>query len=230
MSAKIATLVNDCDWLGFLVSLRTRVKICGITRAEDALLAAHLGADALGLVFYEASKRAVSLAQAQDIRKTIPAFVSVVGLFVNPSTTQVQSVLAGLHLDCLQFHGDESADFCESFGLPYIKALRVAPGLDIPALIKEYSGASAVLLDAWDPLQAGGTGKQFDWSLAAHCVQHSKVPIVLAGGLEAANAAQAITEVKPWALDLSSGVESKPGLKDPQRLTAFFDEVNRVRI
>ncbi|MDP3517958.1 MAG: phosphoribosylanthranilate isomerase [Pseudohongiella sp.] len=208
---------------------RTRVKICGITRPQDARLAATLGADALGLVFYAGSKRAVNIEQARQIRAVIPAFVSLVGLFVNPAQKEVESVLAGVHLDCIQFHGDESPEFCASFGVPYIKAIRVAPGLDVPALIDTFSSACAILLDAWDPVQAGGTGKQFDWSLAAQCVQQSDLPIILAGGLEAANAVQAINDVKPWALDLSSGVESEPGVKDPQRLTAFFDEVNRVR-
>jgi phosphoribosylanthranilate isomerase len=206
------------------------VKVCGITRPEDARLAAKLGADALGMVFYAGSKRAVSLEQAEHIRTIVPAFVSVVGLFVNPTKKEVESVLAGVHLDCLQFHGDESPEFCASFSVPYMKAIRVAPGLDVPALIRNYSSACAILLDAWDPVQAGGTGKQFDWSLAEQCVQQSDLPIVLAGGLEAANAAQAISQVRPWALDVSSGVESEPGVKDPQRLTAFFDEVNRVRI
>ena len=213
-----------------VVPSRTRVKICGITRSQDALLASQLGADALGLVFYAGSKRAIGLERAQQIRAALPAFVSLVGLFVNPSEKEVESVLAGVHLDCLQFHGDESPGFCASFAIPYIKALRMAPGLDVQALIQCYSGACAILLDAWDPRQAGGTGKQFDWSLAAQSVQQSELPIILAGGLEAANAAQAITQVRPWALDLSSGVESEPGCKDPQRLTAFFDEVNRVRI
>lgn len=215
---------------GMVVPSRTRVKICGITRTQDARLAASLGADALGMVFYAGSKRAVSLEQAQQIRAVLPAFVSLVGLFVNPSQKEVESVVAGVHLDCLQFHGDEAPEFCVSFGMPYMKAIRVAPGLDVPALIRKYSTACAILLDAWDPVQAGGTGKQFDWSLAERCVQQSELPIVLAGGLDAGNAAQAITQVRPWALDLSSGVESEPGIKDPQRLTAFFDEVNRVRI
>ncbi|TFH72345.1 phosphoribosylanthranilate isomerase [Gammaproteobacteria bacterium LSUCC0112] len=212
---------------------RTRVKICGITRPADARLAAQLGADALGLVFYAGSKRAVSIEQAQQIRAVVPAFVSLVGLFVNPTQKQVESVLADVHLDCVQFHGDETPAFCASFGVPYVKALRMAPSLstadDVLTLIEQYATASGILLDAWDPLQAGGTGKQFDWSLAAQCVQQCELPIILAGGLEAGNAALAIDQVRPWALDLSSGVESEPGLKDPQRLTAFFDEVNRVR-
>jgi phosphoribosylanthranilate isomerase len=221
------------DQVGSVVPSRTRVKICGITRPEDARLAARLGADALGLVFYAGSKRVVSIEQARQIVAVTPAFVSLVGLFVNPSQKQVESVLAVVHLDCLQFHGDETPEFCASFAVPYLKALRITPALssaaDVLALIEQYSTASAILLDAWDPLYAGGTGKQFDWSLAAHCVQQSELPIVLAGGLDAANAADAIARVRPWALDLSSGVESEPGIKDPQRLTAFFDEVNRVR-
>jgi phosphoribosylanthranilate isomerase len=216
-----------------VVPSRTRVKICGITRPADARLAAYLGADALGLVFYAGSKRAVSSEQAQQIRAVMPAFVSLVGLFVNPTQKQVESVLANVHLDCLQFHGDESPEFCASFAVPYLKALRMSPALssaaDVLEVINHYPTASAILLDAWDPLQAGGTGKQFDWSLAAQCVVQSELPILLAGGLDAANAADAIKQVRPWALDLSSGVESEPGIKDPQRLTAFFDEVNRVR-
>lgn len=212
---------------------RTRVKICGITRPEDAVLAARLGADALGLMFYEGSKRYISLEQAQAIRSVVPAFVSLVGLFVNPSREQVENVLKAVHLDCLQFHGDESPEFCESFNVPYLKVLRMAPDLDdaaVEALIASHPKANAILLDAWDPLQAGGTGKTFDWSRAAACVQRSPLPVILAGGLDADNAARAIETVRPWALDLSSGVESEPGIKDPNRLQAFFDEVNRVRI
>lgn len=213
------------------VTSRTRVKICGITRVSDARLAAELGADALGLVFYAGSKRVVSIRQAQQIRAAVPVMVSLVGLFVNPLRQQVDEVLTAVHLDCLQFHGDETPEFCASFGLPYMKAVRVAPGLDPAELIAAHTaaGACAVLLDAWDPVRPGGTGKQFDWSLAEQCVQRSALPIVLAGGLEAANAAQAIRQVRPWALDLSSGVESEPGVKSPERLHAFFDEVNRVR-
>lgn len=209
---------------------RVRVKICGITRPEDALLAASLGADAIGLVFYQGSKRAVSVQQAQMIRQVLPAFVSLVGLFVNPDRTQVLKVMSELHLDCLQFHGDEQSDFCQSFGMPYIKALPVRPDQDPLLEIRSHVQASAILLDAYDPQQAGGTGKQFDWAVARHCVQQSPLPVVLAGGLSASNAAQAINDVRPWALDLSSGVESEPGVKHPERLKAFFNEVNRVRI
>lgn len=210
--------------------VRVRVKICGITRPEDALLAASLGADALGLVFYEGSKRAVSLQQALQIRQVLPAFVSLVGLFVNADRKQVMGIINELHLDCLQFHGDEDAVYCQSFAMPYIKAIRVQTNQSPLPEIQTHMQASAILLDAYDPQQAGGTGKQFDWSVARECVRQSPRPIVLAGGIDADNAAQAINEVKPWALDLSSGVESEPGLKDPERLKAFFDEVNRVRI
>ena len=213
--------------------MRTRVKICGITRPQDAMSAVKHGADAIGLVFYAPSPRCVSVETAKSIVQALPPFVTVVGLFVNAEESDVRQVLAQVHLDVLQFHGDETPEFCASFAVPYLKALRITPALssaaDVLALIEQYSTASAILLDAWDPLQAGGTGKQFDWSLAAHCVHQSELPIVLAGGLDAANAADAIARVRPWALDLSSGVESEPGIKDPQRLTAFFDEVNRVR-
>lgn len=209
---------------------RTRVKICGITRPQDARLAAQLGADALGLVFYANSPRGLSLQQAQDIRAAVPAFVSLVGLFVNPERKQVDDILAHLHLDCLQFHGDEEPGFCQSFAMPYMKAVRVRSGADPLPSIKIHRLASAILLDSYDPEQAGGTGKKFDWSVARHCVDRSPLPIVLAGGLTPDNVAHAIKEVHPWALDLSSGVESEPGIKDPQRLQTFFNEVNRVRI
>lgn len=209
---------------------RTRVKICGITRPADARLAAQLGTDALGLVFYAGSPRGLDLQQARAIRAAVPAFVSLVGLFVNPERNQVQDVLAHLRLDCLQFHGDEPPEFCQSFAVPYMKAIRVRSGIDPLPAIKRHSQAAAILLDSYDPEQAGGTGKTFDWTVARHCVDRSPVPIVLAGGLTQDNAVRAIKEVHPWALDLSSGVEKKPGIKDPQRLQAFFNEVNRVLI
>lgn len=212
---------------------RTRVKICGITRPSDALAAAQAGADAMGLVFYPASKRAVSTTQAAVIQSVTPVFVSWVGLFVDPEPEEVNRVLSQIRLDCLQFHGDETAEFCESFGLPYMKAIRVKPGPDGMAAdprpeITAHPNASAILLDAYDPAMPGGTGKRFDWRVARQCVEASEVPIVLAGGLKASNVRKAISDVQPWALDLSSGVESEPGLKDPALIDAFFDEVNRV--
>jgi phosphoribosylanthranilate isomerase len=213
---------------------RTRVKICGITRPQDARQAAWSGADALGLVFYPPSKRAVSPARAAVIASVTPVFVSMIGLFVNPDKNDVREVLKQVRLDCLQFHGDEDANFCESFGMPYMKAVRVKTGqsglTDPLQEAAAHPRASAILLDAFDARQPGGTGKQFDWEVARRCVEQCSVPVVLAGGLKAANVAQAITQVRPWALDLSSGVESEPGLKDPDKLQDFFQEVNRVCI
>ncbi|MEZ5528200.1 MAG: phosphoribosylanthranilate isomerase [Gammaproteobacteria bacterium] len=207
---------------------RTRIKICGLTRVEDTQLACDLGADAIGLNFYPGSKRFLTLEQARRIRTSIPAFVSAVGLFVNPERSEVESVLEALHLDCLQFHGDESPGFCRSFALPYMKVIRVREGLDIKEEISKYSDSSAILLDSYDKNAFGGTGLRFDWEVARRCVQDKLARIVLAGGLRADNVAAAIAQVQPYAVDVSSGVESAPGVKDTQCLKAFFDEVNRV--
>jgi len=207
---------------------RTRVKICGLTTVEHARVAAALGADAIGLVFYAASSRHVSLQQAVQIRAALPAFVSVVGLFVDPSEGEVESVLKALHLDCLQFHGGETAAFCRSFGVPYMKALRVRDDLDISSEMSKYSDSSAILLDSFDKNAAGGTGTTFDWQVARRCVQESGASIVLAGGLDASNVAEAIRLVQPYAVDVSSGVESAPGQKSTQRMQDFFDEVYSV--
>jgi len=209
--------------------LPTRVKICGITRAEDAELAVRLGADALGLVFYQASKRAVTVAQAQAVRHGLSAFVTLTALFVNADSAEINKVLAQVRIDCLQFHGEETPEFCASFGIPYMKAIRVQHGLDVVALAEQYRHASAILLDSYDPHQAGGTGHSFDWAVARDCVQRCEVPIVLAGGLTAQNVAAAIKEVQPYAVDVSSGVESVPGLKCPDKMQAFFKEVYRVQ-
>jgi phosphoribosylanthranilate isomerase len=209
--------------------LSTRVKICGITRVEDAELAVRLGADALGLVFYPASKRAVTVAQAQAVRHRLSAFVALTGLFVNADSAEINAVLAQVRIDCLQFHGEETPEFCASFGMPYMKAIRVRQGLDVVALAAQYHHASAILLDSYDPHQAGGTGLSFDWAVARDCVQRCGVPIVLAGGLTAQNVAAAIKEVQPYAVDVSSGVESVPGLKCPDKMQAFFKEVYRVQ-
>ncbi len=208
--------------------MRTRVKICGITRPEDGLQAAALGADAIGLVFYEKSSRAVSIDEATQIQRALPAFVSVVGLFVNPEASQVHQVLQQVHVDCLQFHGEETPAFCESFGLPYMKAIRVREGLDIKLEISKYSKACAILLDSFDKNSAGGTGLQFEWSIAQEIVLAGCERIVLAGGLSSENVARAIRQVRPYAVDVSSGVESAPGYKSPERLTAFFHEVRSV--
>lgn len=208
---------------------RTRSKICGITRIEDALQAAAAGVDAIGLNFYAASKRVVTLQAADAIQRSLPAFVNTVGLFVNPEAEAVTTVLASMHLDLLQFHGEESADFCRSFGLPYMKAIRVRPGLDVKAEIRRYQDAAAILLDAWDAEQAGGTGLQFDWSIASQCVNESAQKIVLAGGLDSSNVGEAIRQVRPYAVDVSSGVEEAPGIKDSRKIIAFMQEVCRAQ-
>lgn len=208
--------------------LRTRVKICGLTSVEEAVLAASLGADAIGLVFYPQSKRALSVASAVPIRQALPALVSVVGLFVNPTEAQVETVLKQLHLDCLQFHGDETPQFCASFGLPYMKAIRVRDGLDLDREMSKYTTSSAILLDSYDKLSAGGTGTRFDWEIAARAVKSTEQRIVLAGGLDAQNVAAAIRQVHPYAVDVSSGVESAPGRKSSERMQAFFNEVKSV--
>jgi phosphoribosylanthranilate isomerase len=208
--------------------LRTRVKICGLTSVEEAVLAASLGADAIGLVFYPRSKRALSVDAAVPIREALPAFVSAVGLFVNPTEAEIETVLKHLHLDCLQFHGDESPQFCASFGLPYMKAIRVRDGLELEREIAKYTTSSAILLDSYDPHFAGGTGTRFNWEIAAGAVQAGEQRIVLAGGLDAQNVAAAIQQVQPYAVDVSSGVESAPGRKCLERMQAFFSEVKSV--
>jgi len=207
---------------------RTRIKICGLTSVDDALQAAELGADAIGLVFYPRSSRALTAQKAGSIRKALPAFVNVVGLFVNPTEAEVELVLKHVHLDCLQFHGDEPPAFCSSFGLPYMKAIRVRPELDLLSEIAKFSNSSAILLDSYDKHVAGGTGTSFDWAIAQQCVVQTEAKIVLAGGLDAHNVAGAIRQVKPYAVDVSSGVESAPGKKSPERMREFISEVYSV--
>lgn len=205
---------------------RTRVKICGITRPEDGIAAALAGADAIGLVFYDKSPRAVDIQQAQAICAALPPFVTKVGLFVNASPEFVSSVLAAVPLDLLQFHGDEAEDYCSGFGRPYLKALRMKPGVDLAAAARNYASAQALLVDAWHEEQYGGTGATFDWSLLGAAVRNER--LVLAGGLNPANVARAIEQVRPWAVDVSTGVESAPGIKDKGRIEQFISEVQRV--
>lgn len=202
-----------------------RSKICGITRIEDALIAAEAGADAIGLVFYAMSPRAVSIQQARDIVATLPAFVTTVGLFVNASREELNDVLAGVALDLLQFHGDESPAECESYRRPYIKALRVKPGDDIAQLAAPYAKARGILLDTYVPGVPGGTGAAFDWSLVPSGLLQ---PVILAGGLSAANVQAAIEQVRPYAVDVSGGVEAGKGIKDAAKIRAFMQAVGRV--
>ena len=204
---------------------RTRVKYCGITRCEDALLAARLGVDAIGLVFYSESPRSVSIEQAQAILSGLPAFVTSVALFVNAEADLVKSVLEAVPIDLLQFHGEESARYCEGFSRPYIKAIRVSPETDIAQAASEYDRAQALLLDSCIPGQAGGTGQSFNWDLVPGNLSK---PIILAGGLSAENVAEAIVRVRPYAVDVSGGIESSKGVKDPEKMTYFIQEVIEV--
>jgi phosphoribosylanthranilate isomerase len=199
-----------------------RSKICGITRIEDALSAAEAGADAIGLVFYAKSPRAVSVQQARAIIAALPPFVTTVGLFVDASRQELDKILAAVPLDLLQFHGDESPAFCEALQRPYIKALRVKPGDDLAAQVAAYGQASGVLLDTYVPGIPGGTGEAFDWSLVP---QGLNKPIILAGGLVAENVAAAIRQVQPYAVDVSGGVEAGKGIKDAEKIRAFMRAV-----
>lgn len=202
-----------------------RIKICGITRIEDALAAAQAGADAIGLVFHAASPRAISPEQAAAIVRALPPFVSSVGLFVDATEARVNEVLRQVPLDMLQFHGDEPDEFCQRFARPYLKAVRVRPGDDINALAAAWPGASGILLDSYKPGVPGGTGETFDWSMVP--AQRSW-PLILAGGLQADNVRQAIELTAPWAVDVSGGVEAVRGIKDPAKINAFIQEVKRV--
>lgn len=202
----------------------TRIKICGITRVEDALAAAQAGADAIGLVFHAASPRAVSIEQARTIVKALPPFVTTVGLFVDAAEETIRSVLDQVPLDLLQFHGDEPDTFCQRFARPYIKAVRVRPGDDLDALAANWPGASGILLDSYKPGVPGGTGETFDWSMIP--AQRSWT-LVLAGGLQSQNVRQAIDLTAPWAVDVSGGVEATKGIKDIDKINAFIHEVKR---
>lgn len=199
-----------------------RSKICGITRIEDALLAVDAGADAIGLVFYAKSPRAVTAQQARAIIAQLPPFVTTVGLFVDVSRCELNEILELVPLDLLQFHGDESPADCDGFQRPYIKALRVKPGDDIAAQVGRYQNASGVLLDTYVPGIPGGTGEAFDWSLVP---QGLAKPIILAGGLHAGNVAAAIAQVRPYAVDVSGGVEAQKGIKDAEKIRAFMQAV-----
>ncbi|MCW1937453.1 phosphoribosylanthranilate isomerase [Pseudomonas sp. MDMC_285] len=203
-----------------------RSKICGITRIEDALAAVAAGADAIGLVFYGKSPRAVGVEQAAAILQALPPFVTAVGLFVDMPRDQLQQLLQRLPLDLLQFHGDESPADCEGHGRPYIKALRVRPGEDVAAAMAPYSGARGILLDTFVEGVPGGTGASFDWSLVP---ENATKPIILAGGLDAGNVAAAIRQVSPYAVDVSGGVEASKGIKDAGKIRAFVQAVRDAR-
>lgn len=202
--------------------MRTRVKICGFTRVEDAVFAAHAGVDAIGLVFYPPSPRNVEIEQAVKIVNALPAFTSVVALFVDEKEARIREILARVSIDCLQFHGDEPADACRIYHKRYIKAVRMLDGIDIGALALHYRDAAGLLLDAYHANARGGTGSQFDWGLVP---KRLALPIILAGGLDVTNVKQAIQTVRPYALDVSSGVEAEKGVKDPLKIAAFIKQV-----
>ena len=196
---------------------RTRIKICGITRAEDAVAAVRGGADAIGLVFYEPSPRCVTIDQARALCRAVPPFVTVVGLFVNAERGFVRHVIDALPIQTLQFHGEEREMDCNCYGLPYIKAARVRPGLDLVEYARLFPSAQGLLLDAHVEGYGGG-GRIFDWSLIPGRLP---LPVVLSGGLDAANVAQAVRQVRPWAVDASSGVEVAKGIKDARKIAEF---------
>lgn len=204
---------------------RTRVKICGITRPQDASEVVAAGADAIGLVFYPPSPRAVTIEQAQAAIAAVPAFVTVTALFVNPSVEEVQTVLDAVRIDLIQFHGDEDDGFCSQFNRPYIKAIRVRQASDMVEACVRFPGALSLLLDSYKPGVPGGTGETFDWSLVPDDLNK---PIILAGGLSPDNVASAIADVAPFAVDVSGGVEASKGIKDAGKIQAFMNEVYRV--
>jgi len=206
--------------------VRTRVKICGITRPGDGVDAAKAGADAIGLVFYPKSPRYLSAERAIEIRDALPPFVQTVALFVNADAAQVSQVLGRVKPSLLQFHGDETPEFCGQFGVPYVKACRVQPGVDALQYLQPFARAAAWLVDSFVP-EYGGVGESFDWSLVPRGLAR---PLILSGGLEQKNVARAIQAVHPWGVDVSSGVESAKGIKDAGKMSAFVAEVRNADV
>jgi phosphoribosylanthranilate isomerase len=205
--------------------MRTRVKICGITRPGDARAAAQAGADAIGLVFYPPSPRYLGTERAVEIRDALPPFVQTVALFVNPDAAQVAQVLGRVRPSMLQFHGEETPEFCAQFGMPFVKAARVRPGVDALEYLRPFSRAAAWLFDSHVP-EYGGVGESFDWAL----VPVTDRSVILSGGLSPANVAEAIRRVRPWGVDVSSGVESAKGIKDAAKIAAFIAEVRNADV
>jgi len=206
--------------------MRTRVKICGITRAEDARAAARAGADAIGLVFFPPSPRYLSTERAVEIRDALAPFVQTVALFVNPDAAQVAQVLQRVRPALLQFHGEETPQFCSQFGTPFVKACRVKPGVDALEYLRPFSRAAAWLFDSHVP-EYGGVGEAFDWSLVPATRER---PVILSGGLSRENVAEAVRRVRPWGVDVSSGVESAKGIKDAAKIAAFIAEVRNANV
>ena len=222
----LAALLVSSPFLGGQVAIRTRVKICGITRLDDALQAAELGVDAIGLVFYPKSPRYLTATAAAQWIHRVPAFVTVVGLFLDADPAFVDDVLAEIDLDMLQFHGVETPADCRRHHRPYIKALGMgSAGTDVLAQARSHAHARGMLLDSHAPGEAGGRGLRFAWD---EIPAERPLPLILAGGLDAANVADAIRQVRPWAVDVSSGVERAPGIKDPQRMREFMEMIRRA--
>jgi phosphoribosylanthranilate isomerase len=206
--------------------VRTRIKICGITRAQDARSAAQAGADAIGLVFYPPSPRYLSVERAVEIRDALGPFIQTVALFVNPDAAQVAQVIGRVRPALLQFHGEETPEFCAQFGTPFVKACRVRRGVDALEYLRPFSRAAAWLFDSHVP-EYGGVGETFDWSLLPETQER---PVILSGGLSRENVAVAVRRVRPWGVDVSSGVESAKGMKDAAKIAAFIAEVRNADV
>ena len=208
------------------MTMRTRVKICGLTSVDDVQTVVNAGADAVGFVFYEPSPRHVDIEQATELAKKVPAFVTKTALFVDPEIEYIEQVLASVDIDLLQFHGSETAEFCEQigqrFGKSYIKAVRMQADTDLHALSQSYSGSAGLLLDAYVAGVPGGTGEQFNWNWIP---SNLTKPVILAGGLNAGNVSDAIAKVTPWAVDVSGGVELSKGIKSPEKIQQFIKKV-----
>ena len=207
------------------MATRTRIKICGFTQVDAALHAAHAGADAIGLVFHPPSPRHLELANARAIVQALPAFVSSVALFVDAAVDVVQTVIEQVRPDLLQFHGDETPAYCRQFNRPYIKAVRVRVGLDLLQYASRFDDARGLLLDTFVSGEAGGTGLSFDWRLIPPVLS---LPLILSGGLSSANVGAAIQQIRPWAVDVSSGVEISKGIKDAAKVAQFIAEVRNA--
>ena len=205
--------------------MRTRVKVCGITRVADALAAAEAGADAIGLVFYPPSPRHVEIGQAVEIVRQLPPFVTTVALFVNAEDRVIADVVRDVGVDLLQFHGDETPAFCARHGRPWLRALRMRPDIDLRQEAESFGAARGLLLDAYRPGVPGGTGDTFDWQRVP---QDLAPRVILAGGLDPANVGSAVQALRPYAVDVSGGVEAEKGIKDPDKIRAFIDEVRRA--
>lgn len=205
--------------------MSVRVKVCGITRSEDAIAAVQCGVDAIGFVFWPHSSRYIDPESARRIAEVIPPFICTVGVYVDPDAAWVEETARAAKLNLLQFHGDESPEFCNQFSQPYIKAIRVKPDTDLLQYAQRYGAAKGLLLDTYAADMPGGTGHAFDWQLIP---QQLSLPLILSGGLNPDNVARAIKQTQPWAVDVSSGVEAAKGIKDEKKIIAFMQGVKQL--